>query len=115
VRDVFAVSDLVLQLSNKPESFGRTVIEALSLCRPVLGYAHGGAGELLAELYPAGRVPAGDIDKLVVRAAELLGRAPPIAPLQRYRLADMQASVLALYQELAATPRAFASACISLR
>lgn len=105
VRDVFAVSDLVLQLSNKPESFGRTVIEALSLCRPVLGYTHGGVGELLAELYPAGRVPVGDLDKLIDRATELLGRAPPIAPLQRYRLADMQASVLALYQELATTPR----------
>lgn len=105
VRDVFAASDLVLQLSNKPESFGRTVIEALSLCRPVLGYAHGGAGELLAELYPAGRVPACDVDKLIVRAVELLARAPPIAPLQRYRLADMQAAVLALYQELAAMPR----------
>ncbi len=105
VRDVFAVSDLVLQLSNKPESFGRTVIEALSLCRPVLGYAHGGAGELLAELYPAGRVPVGDIDKLVLRTAELLGSAPPIAPLQRYRLGDMQAQVLAVYAEVAATPR----------
>lgn len=106
VRDVFAVSDLILQLSNKPESFGRTVIEALSLCRPVLGYAHGGVGELLAELYPGGRVPPGDVDKLIVRAAELLGRAPPIAPLQRYHLADMQAAVLAVYQELAAaTPR----------
>lgn len=105
VRDVFAASDLVLQLSSKPESFGRTVIEALSLCRPVLGYAHGGVGELLAELYPAGRVPARDVDRLIVRAAELLGRAPPIAPLQRYRLADMQASVLALYRELAALPR----------
>ncbi|HEX7326619.1 MAG TPA: glycosyltransferase [Rhodanobacteraceae bacterium] len=105
VRDVFAVSDIVLQLSNKPESFGRTVIEALSLCRPVLGYAHGGVGELLAELYPTGRVPAGDLEKLINRAAELLGRAPPIPPLQNYRLADMQAGVLALYRELAATPR----------
>ncbi len=105
VRDVFAVSDLVLQLSNKPESFGRTVIEALSLCRPVLGYAHGGVGELLAELYPAGRVPVGDVVKLTDRAAELIGRAPPIPPLQRYRLSDMQTAVLALYQELAATPR----------
>jgi glycosyltransferase involved in cell wall biosynthesis len=105
VRDVFAVSDLVLQLSGKPESFGRTVLEALSLCRPVLGYAHGGVGELLAELYPAGRVPPGDIVKLTDRAAELIGRAPAIPPLQRYRLADMQAAVLALYQELAATPR----------
>ncbi len=100
VRDVFAVSALVLQLSNKPESFGRTVIEALSLCRPVLGYAHGGVGELLAELYPAGRVPPGDRERLVERAAELLRVAPPISPLQSYRLIDMQQSTLALYEEV---------------
>lgn len=101
VRDVFAVSALILQLSNKPESFGRTVIEALSLCRPVLGYAHGGVGELLAELYPAGRVPLGDRERLVERAAELLRVAPPISPLQSYRLIDMQQATLALYDEVA--------------
>lgn len=102
VRDVYAESALVLQLSNKPESFGRTVIEALALCRPVLGYAHGGVGELLAELYPAGRVPPGDVEKLIERAAELLRVAPPIAPLDRYRLADMQQATLQVYAELAA-------------
>ncbi|GAB2552944.1 glycosyltransferase [Rhodanobacter koreensis] len=98
--DIYAVSTLVLQLSNKPESFGRTVIEALSLCRPVLGYAHGGVGELLAELYPAGRVPPGDRERLVERAAELLRVAPPISPLQSYRLIDMQQATLALYDEV---------------
>ncbi|GLQ98393.1 glycosyltransferase [Dyella mobilis] len=102
VRDIYAMSALVLQLSNKPEAFGRTVVEALSLCRPVLGYAHGGVGELLAELYPAGRVPPGDRERLVERAAELLRVAPPIAPLQRYRLIDMQHAALALYEEVAA-------------
>ncbi|MBB6249302.1 glycosyltransferase [Rhodanobacter sp. A1T4] len=100
VRDIYAVSTLVLQLSNKPESFGRTVIEALSLCRPVLGYAHGGVGELLAELYPAGRVPPGDRERLVDRAAELLRVAPPIPPLQSYRLVDMQEATLALYAQV---------------
>ncbi len=102
VRDIYAISSLVLQLSNKPESFGRTVIEALSLCRPVLGYAHGGVGELLAELYPAGRVPPADRERLVERAAELLRVAPPIPMLQSYRLSDMQQATLALYDELAA-------------
>jgi glycosyltransferase involved in cell wall biosynthesis len=100
VRDVFAISSLILQLSNKPESFGRTVVEALSLCRPVVGYAHGGVGELLAELYPAGRVPLGDREKLVERAAELLRLAPPIGPLKSYRLADMQEASLRLYGEV---------------
>ena len=103
VRDVYALSTLILQLSNKPEAFGRTVVEALSLCRPVLGYAHGGVGELLAELYPAGRVPPGDRERLVERAAELLRVAPPIAMLQSYRLAEMQRAVLDLYAEVAAT------------
>ena len=102
VRDVYAISALILQLSNKPESFGRTVIESLSLCRPVLGYDHGGVGELLADLYPVGRVAPGDRARLVERAAELLHRAPAIAPLQHYRLSDMQEATLALYQELAA-------------
>jgi glycosyltransferase involved in cell wall biosynthesis len=100
IHDIYAISTLVLQLSNQPESFGRTVIEALSLCRPVLGYAHGGVGELLAELYPAGRVPPGDRERLVERAAELLRVAPPISPLQSYRLVDMQQATLALYEEV---------------
>jgi glycosyltransferase involved in cell wall biosynthesis len=102
VRDIYAISALVLQLSNKPESFGRTVVEALSLCRPVLGYAHGGVGELLAELYPAGRVPVGDRERLVERAAELLRVAPAIPMLQSYRLTDMQQATLALYEEVIA-------------
>jgi glycosyltransferase involved in cell wall biosynthesis len=99
VREIFAISTLVLQLSNQPEAFGRTVIEALALCRPVLGYAHGGVGELLAELYPEGRVPLGDATRLVERAAELLRVAPPITPLVRFRLADMQAATLDVYAQ----------------
>lgn len=104
VRDVMAVSTLILQLSTQRESFGRTVIEALSLCRPVLGYAHGGVGELLTDLYPAGRVPPGDRAKLVERAAELMRAAPAIQPLTRYRLSDMQEATLALYQEIVGQP-----------
>ncbi len=102
-RDVYAASNLILQLSTQPESFGRTVIEAIALCRPVLGYDHGGVGELLTDLYPAGRTPLGDRERLIERAAELLRAAPPIAPLKHYRLADMQAATLALYETLAAS------------
>ena len=45
----------MLQLSRKPEAFGRTVVEALSVGRPVLGWAHGGVGELLRAAAAAGR------------------------------------------------------------
>ena len=102
VRDVYAVSDLVLQLSTQPESFGRTVVEALSLGCPVLGYAHGGVGELLAELYPPGAVALGDAPMLFERAVELLRAPPAVAPLEKYRLADMQAATLALYEQVTA-------------
>ena len=88
-------------MSTSPESSRRTVIEALALCRPVLGFAHGGVDELLTELYPAGRVAMGDRSRLAERAAELMRRAPAIQPLTRYRLADMQAATLALYQDVA--------------
>jgi glycosyltransferase involved in cell wall biosynthesis len=101
VREMYAVSDLVLQLSTQPESFGRTVVEALALGRPVLGYAHGGVGELLGELYPDGRVAPGDRAQLVERAAALLHAPPPVAALATYRLADMQAATLRLYGEVA--------------
>jgi len=109
MREMYAAADLVLQLSRQAESFGRTVVEALSIGRPVLGHAHGGVGELLAELYPAGAVALGDGAQLAERAAQLLRAPPPVAPLTGYRLADMQARTLRLYtavatQDAAATP-----------
>ena len=102
VREVYAISALVLQLSNQPESFGRTVVEALALGRPVLGYAHGGVGELLTELYPDGRVALGDGEQLAARAAALLDAPPAVAALAKYRLADMQTATLRVYRDVVA-------------
>ncbi|WP_209285807.1 glycosyltransferase family 4 protein [Marinobacterium alkalitolerans] len=65
IRDIYAVSDLVLSLSTQPESFGRTVAEALSLGRPVVGYDHGGVGEILQCVFPEGRVPLCDHEQLL--------------------------------------------------
>ena len=104
VPDVMSQCALVLQLSNKPEAFGRTVIEALQLGVPVLGWAHGGVGELLRELYPPGAVTLGDRDALLARALTLLHDAPRPAPFQHYRLEQMQAATLALYREVIGIP-----------
>jgi glycosyltransferase involved in cell wall biosynthesis len=102
VREAYAVSDLVLQLSNKPEAFGRTVIEALSVGRPVLGWDHGGVGELLRGLYPAGAVPCGDLGSLTGAAHTLLAAPPPMPVTIPYTLAAMQSATLELYERLAA-------------
>ena len=96
----YAGSDLILQLSRKPEAFGRTVIEALSVGRPVLGWAHGGVGELLHELQPQGAVPAFDADALQ-RAAHALLAQPPEPPARMpYTLQAMQEATLAQYHAL---------------
>ena len=101
----YAASDLVLQLSRRPEAFGRTVIEALAVGRPVLGWDHGGVGELLRELQPAGAVPAFDADALHAGARALLardGRLPATIPAvpERYSLRSMQDATLRVYDEL---------------
>lgn len=100
MRDCMARADLVLQLSTRPESFGRTVIEALALGRPVLGWDHGGVGELLAALYPRGAVPLADREALASRAADLLAEPGPVPAPTAYTLAAMQARTLALYRSL---------------
>jgi len=108
IAEAYAASDLVLQVSRKPESFGRTVIEALSVGRPVVGWAHGGVGELLASLFPAGAVAPFDSDALRRAAGALLDAGMPDAgtsvtmpawPLPQ-ALAAMQTATLACYDEL---------------
>lgn len=98
----YAACDLVLQLSRKPEAFGRTVVEALSVGRPVLGWAHGGVGELLAALQPAGAVPAFDETRLAQAARACLARPPALPASLPYTLQAMQQATLAVYEELAA-------------
>ncbi|KRA46393.1 glycosyltransferase family 4 protein [Pseudoxanthomonas sp. Root630] len=98
----YAASDLVLQLSRKPEAFGRTVIESLSVGRPVVGWAHGGVGELLAGLQPQGAVPAFDEDRLFEATRSMLAHPPPpLATMEAYSLRAMQEATLALYHDLA--------------
>ncbi|WAC62896.1 glycosyltransferase family 4 protein [Pseudoxanthomonas sp. SL93] len=102
----YAGCDMVLQLSRKPESFGRTVIEALSVGRPVVGWAHGGVGELLAELQPQGAVPPFDESALATTTRAVLAHPPPpLATMDAYTLRAMQDATLALYQDLADEPR----------
>jgi glycosyltransferase involved in cell wall biosynthesis len=96
----YAASDLVLQLSRKPEAFGRTVLEALAVGRPVLGWDHGGVGELLARWQPQGAVAPFDPVALAHRAQSLLAEPPPPVTMPD-GLRAMQQATLALYAELA--------------
>ena len=72
LREIFAVADVVVSCSIKPEAFGRVVLEALSLGTPVVGFDHGGVGELLRQFYPAGAVRLNDVNDLVVKISSAL-------------------------------------------
>jgi len=97
VREIMAVSDVVLSLSLQPEAFGRTVNEALALGVPVAGYAHGGVGEQLVQHFPAGLVPPGDATVMVQILAGWFAAPPSMQDVQVYALQDMLDSILTLY------------------
>jgi glycosyltransferase involved in cell wall biosynthesis len=102
IRDIYAVSDIVLSLSNKPESFGRTVLEPLCMGVPAVGYDHGGVGEVLDTLYPQGKVRRGDTGLLLERTVQLIETPQPVPESRAYTLAAMLAQTLDLYRDLAA-------------
>lgn len=103
LREVMSASHIVCALSQQPESFGRTVLEALALGKPVVGYDCGGVGELLGRLFPAGRVPVGDHAGLATTATKILHEAPVPAPVgEPYDLNAMCRSTMEVYEELAA-------------
>lgn len=100
LREVMAVSACAFSLTHIPEAFGRTTLEALSLGVPVIGYDHGGTGEILREVFPAGLVPPGDLDAAAQRCAQFLATPPSVQANHPYTTAQLQAATLAVYSEL---------------
>lgn len=100
VREILAVSDVVVSLSTDPEAFGRTTIEALSLGRPVCGYDHGGVGEQLAAVLPQGAVPVGDVEAVAERIASWHRQPPEIPREHPFTLERMLADTLSVYREV---------------
>ena len=101
IREIYAISDVVLSLAAKPESFGRTVLEPLSLGVPVIGYNHGGVGEILAALFPQGLVSPHDLVELY-QTILAFNASPPFVPeTHLFSLETMQMQTLELYESLA--------------
>ncbi len=90
-----------MSLSKKPESFGRTSLEALSLGTPVIAYDHGGVGEILHDIYPTGCVENGNLSSLTSRVRDILNAPVPVPDHHDFKLENMLSSTLDLYAELA--------------
>ena len=67
------LSDAVVSASTDPEAFGRVMIEAQALGRPVIASDHGGARETVLTGQTGWLVPPGDADALSEALATVLG------------------------------------------
>ena len=114
-RELAAVSQAVVSLSTKPESFGRTVLESLALGVPVVGYAHGGVGEVLGELFPEGAVPVGEISGVSERLQTLAQSGCRPQPFQSFRLDDTCRRMIDVYESACGLTGAAPPRCDSTR
>jgi glycosyltransferase involved in cell wall biosynthesis len=102
IREIYAISSAVLSLSTQPESFGRTALEPLALGVPVIGYDHGGVGEILRAVAPQGAIPLLDAQALKQQVTATLSEPHTLVPpFEQFRLQVMLDQTLALYGELA--------------
>lgn len=105
-----SLSDVVVNASTDPEAFGRVVIEAQAMARPVVATDHGGAVETIADGETGWRVPPGDADALAAaldHALELsqqeraaLGARARASVLANYTVEAMQMKTIEVYREV---------------
>lgn len=102
LRDILAACSVTLSLTQSPEAFGKSTLEALALGKPVAGYAHGGVEEQLDIFLPEGKVPVGDTAAMA-NLLESWHAAPPAVPVRippPYTTDDMIQAHLSVYREL---------------
>jgi glycosyltransferase involved in cell wall biosynthesis len=104
------LADVVVHASTEPEAFGRVVIEAQAMARPVIASDLGGPTETVEHGVTGWRVPPADTEilaaaidhALALPAAEkiAMGTRARSAVLCGYTVTAMQAATLAVYDEL---------------
>jgi glycosyltransferase involved in cell wall biosynthesis len=106
------LADVVANPSIEPEPFGRTVIEAQAMGRPVVVTDQGGTAETVDHGVTGWRVPPGDVGALARTLDEMLALTPPerealgararASVCAHYTTEAMQKATLDVYRELLA-------------
>ena len=99
VKEIMSISNIVLALSNEPEAFGRTALEALCLGIPVIAYDHGGTAEILAEIYPVGCVELNNTKAVCDKVISFYKHPMPVPDKNLLTLDKMLNDTLSLYLE----------------
>ena len=77
IADVYKISNIVMNLSSKPEPFGRTIIEAAACGSHVMGWDRGGVKESINSINPIGLVDYGNVEMLAKQIDQVLVTPPP--------------------------------------
>jgi glycosyltransferase involved in cell wall biosynthesis len=110
----YMLADAVVSASTSPEGFGRVIIEAQAMGRPVIATDHGGARETIMPGETGWLVPPGDAAALAGALAAVLGLSPAerLALAERarahvhahYTTEEMTARTLAVYEVILFPP-----------
>ena len=99
ISNIYKISDVVFNLSQTPEPFGRTMIEAIACGTKVIGWNHGGASEILNELFPQGLVSLNNMDELQQKT-KLIAESKELPKENIFTASRMTSSTIDLYQSL---------------
>ncbi len=103
VREIYSITDVMLAVSsNPPEAFGRTTIEALNMGVPVVGFDHGGTGEILRKVFPTGIIPIDDCLQAANVVKNIIEQKPEVPNGHPYLKETMLRDTISIYEELAA-------------
>ena len=69
----YMLTDVVVSASTDPEAFGRILVEAQAMGRPVVASDHGGARETVIEGETGWLFPPGDVEALAATLGKVLG------------------------------------------
>jgi glycosyltransferase involved in cell wall biosynthesis len=107
----YKLASVVVSASVEPEAFGRAVVEAQSMGRPVIATDHGGARETVSHGSTGWLYPPGDIARLTIELNKALnldpserahmGMAARARVHSRYTVAAMQRATLDVYEGVA--------------
>lgn len=107
----YKLSSVVVSASIEPEAFGRVMVEAQAMSRPVVATAHGGARETVAHGESGWLYPPGDHDLLAATINQALNMDPSARAHMglagrarvhaRFTTAAMQRATLDVYERVA--------------
>ncbi len=109
ITEAYMLSKLVVATSIQPEAFGRVVLEAQAMGKPVITTNHGGPQETVIDKETGLLIPPNDVDALADAIANVLAmpedlqkqvERDAIANAQNFSLDKMCEQTIRVYQEL---------------